>query len=117
MDGEPEHNPVRCAQWAMSGVCEGPHAEYMRQFCAEECRLAKERDPNAGKPPPADIWLWIIVAGFAYLAIHVVKRTIQADGEVSHQVAKKTLGIDRGVGPGKPNRSALQLQKRSAKKS
>ena len=50
-------------------------------------------------------------------AFYADRRTIQTDGEMSSVVAKKTLGKEVAIGPGKQNKSALQKQVRSAKKS
>ena len=109
----------RCAQWAMQGLCDegSAHQTYMKQNCPEQCEMAAQRDPDAGKPPPADIWLWLIVGAFGYGAFYAVRHTIQADGVRNSIVAKKTLGKEDKVGPGKQNKSALNKQVRSAKKS
>jgi hypothetical protein len=114
-----EPDAYRCTQWAMQGLCDegSSHVTYMKLHCAEQCEMAAQRDPDAGKPPPADIWLWLIVGGFGYGAFYAVRRTIQTDGELSSVVAKKTLGKEKGVGPGKQNKAALHKQVRSAKKT
>ena len=114
-----EPDAYRCSQWAMQGLCDegSSHVAYMKLHCAEQCEMAAQRDPDAGKPPPADIWVFLIVGAFGYGAFYAVRRTIQTDGEMSSVVAKKTLGKEVAIGPGKQNKSALQKQVRSAKKS
>ena len=113
----PDH--ITCARWAMMNYCDEGHAHatFMKQSCPEACKLAAERDPNDGKPPPADVFVWLLVCGFGYVVFYAVRRAIAADGEVSSVVASKSLGVVKTVGPGKPNKSAMGAQKRSAKKT
>ena len=107
-------DPIRCAQWAIQGLCDpaSAHVVFMNQNCAKECELQRNRDPNAGMPPPADLFVVLLVAGFGYLAVQMVRRTMAADSSKSLEV-QKTLGVERGVGPGK---NKVGGQGRSAKK-
>ena len=106
----------------MRGLCEDGHSHqaFMKQNCQKECEDARNYDPNGGEPPPFDLFVLIILGGFGYLAYYLVKMTIVKDAEKSSTVASKTLGMtvkSQTVGPGKPNRSAMQMHKRSAKKT
>ena len=64
--GAYKYDPIACARWAMSGLCEdgNSHVAFMKQNCPSECEAALNFDPDAGKPPPADFWLILIVGGF-----------------------------------------------------
>ena len=120
--GAYKYDPIACARWAMSGLCEdgNSHVAFMKQNCPSECEAALNFDPDAGKPPPADFWLILIVGGFGALAYHVLKQTVASDAETNSTVASKTLGrsvASQEVGPGKPNRSAMGMHVRSAKRA
>ena len=112
--GRYTYDPIACARWAMSGMCEdgNAHVAFMKQNCPSECEAALSVDPNAGTPPPADIWLILIIGGFGALAFHAIKRSVASDAEKNSTVKSKTLGITEGVGPGKMNRSAMNMQVR-----
>jgi hypothetical protein len=117
--GSSPADPITCARWAMMGLCDegSAHVAYMKLNCADACEKAASIDLNAGIPPPVDLWLVVVVAAFGYVVFYVVRRSIASDAKDNHTIKRKMLGVGHSVGPGKQNRSALHLQKRSAKKA
>ena len=103
----------------MQGLCDegSAHQTYMKQNCPEQCEMAAQRDLMRASHLQRTSGSWLIVGAFGYGAFYAVRHTIQADGVRNSIVAKKTLGKEDKVGPGKQNKSALNKQVRSAKKS
>ena len=89
-EGQTVADPITCARWAMSGLCDpsSAHVGFMNQHCAEECALERARDPNAGIPPPVDILTVLIVIGFGWVTIKAVRRTMEDDSTYSLQVCE-----------------------------
>ena len=116
-DGSSRADAITCARWAMMGFCKETHthAAFMHANCADACEKAARM--GEAKPPPFDLWVVLLVGGFGTLVLYAARAAIARDGALSATVQRKTLGIQKGVGPGKPNRSAMHKQVRSAKKA
>ena len=110
-------DPMTCARWAMMGYCAATHthAAYMHASCADACEKAALR--GEAKAPPFDIWVLLLLCSFGALVLYAVKAAVERDGALSGVVKRHTLGVGEEVGPGKPNRSAMRMHKRSAKKT
>ena len=72
---------------------------------------------SQAKAPPFDFGVLLLLCGFGAAVVYGVKYAIQRDGSLSKDVAQKMLGEEKKIGAGKPNKSALGLKKRSAKKT
>merc|ERR1719331_2803795 len=104
---------MTCARWAMMGFCKEDHAHaaYMHSSCADACEKAALM--GEAEAPPFDIWVVLILIGFGFGVTYAVRYAIQKDGSISGTVSKKTLGVEKGVGAGKYNRSAKGEKVRS----
>ena len=83
-------DPQTCARWAMSGYCDesSAHRQFMKLHCAEACEAYLSRDPNAGVPPPADLWLVPLLLAFGAGTMYTLRRTLAADSYRSTTVAR-----------------------------
>lgn len=113
-------DPMTCARWAIMGYCAETHthAAFMQANCREECDKAAQM--GEATAPPFDIWVILLLGGFGALVTYAAKAAIARDGKISGDVKRRTLKEEHEVGSGdrmkKANRSALGMQKRSAKK-
>jgi hypothetical protein len=57
----------------------------------------------------------LMLIGFGYAVVRGVKYAIERDGALCPDVKHKTLGVERTVGMGTPNKSALYQDPRQSK--